>query len=418
MLQKYLQKFSKRPKLISSTPNNDTGIIVIIPSYNEHNLINSLQSLKECTMLNFTVEIILVLNHAINASPEIKRFHELQFEQLKEYKFEFDTDQLILLLILIPDMEVKHAGVGLARKIGMDEAVRRFHDIQKENGILLSFDADCLCSKNYFEKVYTYFQQPDSKPAVNIGFKHLTADLGEDHKIAILSYEIHLRYYIETQKYCNYPFAYQAIGSCFAITAKAYTLQGGMNTKQAGEDFYFLHKYSTTNALGEISDVLVYPSARISERVPFGTGKAMMDVLSKNKNFKTYSFEGIQVFCKFFHELDQFYGLGATEIVSLFQRYPNPFVEYLYQIQFPIIILQCNENSVTKKSFLKQIQQRLHPFVLMKWLHFAETRGYSTITIYEACQKFLEPTTPTNSPSMDNLEKNLAEFEAMSHLGK
>ena len=36
-------------------------------------------------------------------------------------------------------------GVGLARKTGMDEAVRRFNAINNPEGIILNLDADCTC---------------------------------------------------------------------------------------------------------------------------------------------------------------------------------------------------------------------------------------------------------------------------------
>ena len=41
-------------------------------------------------------------------------------------------------------------GVGLARKTGMDEAVRRFDIINNPEGVILSLDADCTVEHNYF----------------------------------------------------------------------------------------------------------------------------------------------------------------------------------------------------------------------------------------------------------------------------
>lgn len=46
-----------------------------------------------------------------------------------------------------------------------------------------------------------------------------------------------------------------------------------MNQRKAGEDFYFLHKFSILDQLGEINVEIVLPLARSSDRVPFGTGK-------------------------------------------------------------------------------------------------------------------------------------------------
>jgi len=50
-----------------------------------------------------------------------------------------------------------------------------------------------------------------------------------------------------------------------------------MNKRQAGEDFYFLHKLARERPLGHLGTVVVYPSARMSSRTPFGTGQAISD---------------------------------------------------------------------------------------------------------------------------------------------
>ena len=59
------------------------------------------------------------------------------------------------LFAFIADTEsFKGWGVGLARKTGMDEAVRRFNSIDKPEGVILNLDADCLVEQNYFVSVY------------------------------------------------------------------------------------------------------------------------------------------------------------------------------------------------------------------------------------------------------------------------
>lgn len=52
-----------------------------------------------------------------------------------------------------------------------------------------------------------------------------------------------------------------------------------MNQRKAGEDFYFLHKFSILDQLGEINVEIVLPLARSSDRVPFGTGKAISQII-------------------------------------------------------------------------------------------------------------------------------------------
>ena len=94
-------------------------------------------------------------------------------------------------------------------------------------------------------------------------------------RLGIQLYEDYLHYYKKALDYAGFPDSIYTIGSAFAVRADAYVKQGGMNRRQAGEDFYFLNKLTKLGKITEINDAYVYPSARVSDRVPFGTGAAM-----------------------------------------------------------------------------------------------------------------------------------------------
>ena len=67
-----------------------------------------------------------------------------------------------------------------------------------------------------------------------------------------------------------------------AVRAHAYARQGGMNRRQAGEDFYFMQKLVDGEQVENIAEATVFPSARLSHRVPFGTGKALSDAVEES----------------------------------------------------------------------------------------------------------------------------------------
>ena len=125
------------------------------------------------------------------------------------------------------------------------------------------------------EEIEKGFRMNPDKDAASIYFEHDLNDTVGIEKEHIIAYELHLRYLIHAQRFCGHPFAYHTVGSSMAVRRQAYMQQGGMNTRQAGEDFYFLQKFIETGKLFEIKSTVVYPQARISLRVPFGTGKAM-----------------------------------------------------------------------------------------------------------------------------------------------
>ncbi|HVN67349.1 MAG TPA: hypothetical protein VMT55_03180, partial [Candidatus Sulfotelmatobacter sp.] len=54
----------------------------------------------------------------------------------------------------------------------------------------------------------------------------------------------------------------------------------GMNRLNAAEDFYFLNKLAKVGPIRRIDTTRVYPAARPSQRVPFGTGRRMIQSLA------------------------------------------------------------------------------------------------------------------------------------------
>jgi len=168
----------------------------------------------------------------------------------------------------MPDTD---AGVGFARKIGMDLALGVFDYERRGPRLILSLDADTLVEENYLSAVRESFERKKHAAAV-IAYAHQTAG-SPDEQAAICCYELFLRYYALGLRYAGSPYAFHSIGSTMACTAGAYAQVRGMNRRKAGEDFYFLDKLAKTGAMGRISATTVRPSSRVSRRVPFGTGK-------------------------------------------------------------------------------------------------------------------------------------------------
>jgi hypothetical protein len=174
------------------------------------------------------------------------------------------------------------AGVGLARKIGMDTALKVFDYTIPGKKLIISLDADCLVEENYLSEISLFFKKQNVF-AATIDFGH---NLLEDgiNKLGIISYEIFLRHYVAGLLFAQSPFAFHTVGSTVICDHEAYVKVGGMNTKKAAEDFYFLQKLAKHYGIYNISSIKVKPSARESWRVPFGTGRSMSDFSSNKKD--------------------------------------------------------------------------------------------------------------------------------------
>jgi len=180
-------------------------------------------------------------------------------------------------------MPDKIAGVGLARKIGMDLALEIFNYEKDCPKLLFSLDADTLVEHNYLSAVRDSFEKERVMTSV-IAFAHQDTD-SADGQAAISCYEIFLRYYVLGLRWAGSPCAFHSVGSTMVCTAGGYVTVRGMNRRKAGEDFYFLDKLVKIGRMGRINSTTVHPSSRPSHRVPFGTGKRIISFTEGKGNY-------------------------------------------------------------------------------------------------------------------------------------
>ncbi len=329
---KYLNRQKVYPDFISETPQKDLNYIVVIPVYNEPDVISSLESLYNCNRPEDSVEIIIVINSSIDSNEEIKNNNRKTFEEIKLWEKQHIESRFRIYIVDVPDFPTKFAGAGMARKTGMDEAISRFTQINNHTGVIISFDADCICDKNYFTEIENEFKySPDTK-ASTIYFEHPIEGLEYDENIynGISHYELYLRYFKHSLNFTGFPFAYYTIGSCFAVRASVYVQQGGMNKRKAGEDFYFLNKVFPRGNIAELNSTRVIPSPRSSERVVFGTGKEMEKWLQNNK-LDVYNFQAFIDLAEFLSCKEEFLNLtkDITGFSSLINSLSVPMKEFL-----------------------------------------------------------------------------------------
>jgi len=378
--QTYLNKFSNTTKLINETINKDCKQIVIIPSYCEPELERTLNSLVDCESTQFITEVIVVLNNSIEDLAASK-FHQAQKKEL-EQKFS-KSNNIHFHFILATDLPPKHAGVGLARKVGMDEAIRRFEEIEYD-GLLVCFDGDSTVNKNYLCELEKYAAAPETYNTLCLHFEHdIENEKDELLKTGIIYYELFLRYYKETLNYFNFPYAFHTIGSSMAAKASVYCKAGGMNKRKAGEDFYFLNKLFHYGKVIELNTAVVYPSARISTRVPFGTGRAQQNFIEKKETvFKTYSFKSFRDL-KFFFEADLYENKFDSDMFS-----PN-IQQFLKENGFEAKLKEIKNNTTSKQQFQKRFFDWFDGFMILKFVHFARDHFYPNNFILEEVNELI-----------------------------
>lgn len=167
--------------------------------------------------------------------------------------------------------DAKKHGVGMARKVLMDFISE---NAQAED-IVISLDSDTLFEPHYVQSIVDRFESYPKAVAVSVPYFHeLTSKEAEDR--AILRYEIYMRNYAIQMLRIHSPYAFTALGSALAYRVSAYRAIGGMAPMKSGEDFYFLQQLRKFGAVIIDNSRKVYPAARFSNRVFFGTGPAMI----------------------------------------------------------------------------------------------------------------------------------------------
>ena len=239
----YLKKYAHPQQLNTVEARDDLSFIIVIPAIDEEHIIETLQSLQSAERPKSSLEIIVVVNSSDHSPSDLVARNKAYYEQLVKYANLNNSERWIIRPILIENLKKKHAGAGWARKIGMDEAVRRFNTIDK-NGFIINLDADTLVEENYLTEIENYFSKYPKRFAANIYYEHPISGNSFDPKIyqLIYEYELHLRYNVQMLKFAGFPYAFHTLGSAFCVSADAYTKVNGMNRRTAGEDFYFLHK--------------------------------------------------------------------------------------------------------------------------------------------------------------------------------
>jgi len=161
-------------------------------------------------------------------------------------------------------------GVGWARKTLFEEIYKTATD----DDIIISLDADTLFNESYFQSIGENFTQ-NKIDVLSLPYYHkLTND--ESVNRAILRYEIFMRNYFINMHRIGSPYTFTAIGSAIALKVKALRKIRNITPLSSGEDFYLLQKLRKMTLISNNNSEPVYPAARFSTRVLFGTGPAMI----------------------------------------------------------------------------------------------------------------------------------------------
>lgn len=173
-------------------------------------------------------------------------------------------------------------GVGAARNFGGDIALSLYEQGKLSVPFIFMTDADAVPPRDYLSRIEL------NHAACVYPFAH------EPLHPAITAYEIALRYYVAGLRWAGSPYAFHTIGSCMALHVESYAAVRGVPLRNAAEDFYLLNKVRKVGSVASLAGEPIVLSGRGSDRVPFGTGRAVLDYDGQPRLYDPRCFEVVK----------------------------------------------------------------------------------------------------------------------------
>lgn len=283
-----------------------------------------------------------------------------------------------------PGLEIpeRDGGVGAARKIGMDAALRIVDARAAGGGVICCLDADTLVEENYLASVRTYFGRTGDPAAVS-AYAHQKPD-DPELLAAICCYEIFLRAYVIGLSYAGSPYAFHSIGSTMACTSEGYAAVRGMNRRPAAEDFHFLNKLAKIGKVGLISGTTVFPSPRPSNRVPFGTGQRINRFLTGGtEEYRVYDPRIFDILKKWLASMEAAPDRDPETILAGARRIHPELEAYLRVSRFAADWHVIGKNSGDPGQLRRQFQVWFDGLKTLRLVHHLSRSGYPLVPMFD-----------------------------------
>ena len=266
-------------------------------------------------------------------------------------------------------------GVGTARRIGADIALKLWERGGLSTGWIHSTDADARVPADYF-------QSPPDATARVIPFRHRT------ERTALHLYELSLRLYVLGLARGGSPYAFQTIGSALAFRCEAYAQVGGFPEREAGEDFYLLNKLAKVGpVLRSAADPILLVD-RDSDRVPFGTGPGARRVEAARASeggFRTYDPRSFRALGQWNHQLRRLAIHRAPATVAAeMQRFDPRVWSCLCDLGVEGALEEAVRNTRTERDLRGRLFRSFDAFRTLRFIHLLRDRVWAQVPWREA----------------------------------
>jgi hypothetical protein len=439
-IAKYLGRYAEPESDAADRLEGSFGHALVVPAYGEgESLFGLLSSVPGGP--KGPVLIVVVLNARADSPPAVHEASRLARERLERElpaaaivcesppirAYPLSGGTLLLMDRAAPGHFLPEGqGVGLARKIGNDVALRLSELGRLGSPWLHNTDADVVLPRDYFEQ--TEGVDAEAAGAALYFFEH-RFDPDPDLAMAGRLYEISLRYYVLGLAWAGSPYSYQSMGSCLAIPGAAYAAVRGFPKKNAAEDFYVLNKLAKVGRIEKLAGAPLLLEGRPSDRVPFGTGRALRDLTSGKKalaNFRLYHPLVFAHVAAWLRVLGRIASTGG-DVAGAMNELPesSPFFrtdllrESLERLKAAHAIAEARARSSDAATLERHLHAWFDAFRTLKLVHFLRDGGLASLPWREALSE--APFTGLSASTDDDpetLRRDLSATERALQNGK
>jgi len=267
-IEKYLSRYADPRALSAPWPSGEYAAAVVIPARNELEALPL--AIRRIAEVAPDALSIVVLNARVDDEAAIFAANAATAEELAAYPHVHLIDASSEGARLAPK-----EGVGHARKIGADYALRLVHAGIVQSHTLYFTDADAYVPQDYIPR--GGLDEGDAGCAL---FPFVHTGESEPESTACAIYEASLRLYALGLHHARSPYAFCTLGSTITTRAETYAQVRGMPQRGAGEDFHYLDKAVRIAPVVRLGGTPMSLSSRASRRVPFGTGPSVFGLVA------------------------------------------------------------------------------------------------------------------------------------------
>ena len=296
-------------------------------------------------------------------------------------------------------------GVGLARKIGADIALRLMADHVLPVTWIHSTDADVTLPPDYALAAPAV---DDGVAALVYPFEHVAPNgLGD----AMARYEVALHHYVLGLALAGSGYAHHTIGSTLAFHPVHYALCRGFPKRAAGEDFYLLNKLAKLGAVRQLASPFITVSGRASARVPVGTGSNVARIDAMDDPEQTYRYYNPQVFTALAEVLARLRQLALPADTTMpYTPFGAPTAEVTHLVErwwraagVEDVLDRANVRTPAQRSHL--LGEWFDGFRTMRFIHEVRDAGLASVTLAELCGAWGVPATSDPTPLLSRLRR-------------